>query len=119
MSMSTYKLINGDYIAEMPANSIVSGSIIDAMLQNKEPYIPIDFYTESVEANNFSYYSWQHTAHCYAVYMETYNNHIIDYNTFNIEQIAWYDEHQQRLARHTIWLEEFMKDLPFEIRTDM
>ena len=51
--------------------------------------------------------------------METYNNHIIDYNTFNIEQIAWYDEHQQRLAQHTIWLEEFMKDLPFEIRTDI
>ena len=51
--------------------------------------------------------------------MEQHNNHIIDYNTFNIEQIAWYDEHQQRLAQHTIWLEEFMKDLPFEIRTDI
>jgi len=51
--------------------------------------------------------------------MEQHNNHIIDYNTFNIEQTSWYDEHQQRLAQHTIWLEEFMKDLPFEIRTDI
>ena len=47
------------------------------------------------------------------------NQHIIDYIIFNEEQIAWYDEHQLRLANHSIWLEEFMKDLPFEIRTDM
>ena len=48
-----------------------------------------------------------------------HDQHIIDYIIFNNEQTEWYDEHQQRLARHTIWLEEFMKDLPFEIRTDM
>jgi hypothetical protein len=51
--------------------------------------------------------------------MEQQDNHIIDYTTFNEEQIEFYDEQQLRLARHTIWLEEFMKDLPFEARTDM
>jgi hypothetical protein len=51
--------------------------------------------------------------------METYNNHIIDYTTFNEEQMEFYDEHQLRQARHSEWLEEFMKDLPFETRTDM
>ena len=51
--------------------------------------------------------------------METYNNHIIDYTTFNNEQMEFYDEQQLRQARHSIWLEEFMKDLPFEMKTDM
>jgi len=48
-----------------------------------------------------------------------HDQHIIDYNTFNEEQTEWFYEHQQRLARHTIWLEEFLDGLPFEIRTDM
>lgn len=47
------------------------------------------------------------------------NQHIIDYIEFNDEQIAWYDEHQQRQAQHAIWLEQFLNELPFEIKTDM
>jgi len=47
------------------------------------------------------------------------DQHIIDYTQFNDEQMQFYDEYQQRLAQHSIWLEEFMKDLPYEIRTDM
>ena len=57
----------------------------------------------------------------YAVYMKNKdaNQHIIDYIQFNDEQMAWYDEHQQRLANHALWLEEFIKDLPFEVRTEL
>ena len=55
--MSTYKLINGDCIDEMPANSIysiVTGSIDKIEHKDKEPVIQIDFYTIATEANNFS-----------------------------------------------------------------
>lgn len=45
--------------------------------------------------------------------------HIIDYIQFNDEQIQWYDEHQMRQANHAIWLEQFLSELPFEMRTDM
>ena len=56
----------------------------------------------------------------YAVYMnDKYDKHIIDYINFNDEQMAWYDEHQQRQAQHAMWLEEFVKDLPFEVKTDL
>ena len=38
----------------------------------------------------------------YAVYMnDKYDKHIIDYINFNDEQMAWYDEHQLRQARHS------------------
>ena len=47
------------------------------------------------------------------------NQHVLDYIQFNDEQIQWYDEHQQRQANHAMWLEEFIKDLPFEMKTEM
>ena len=51
--------------------------------------------------------------------MNKYDKHVLDYIEFNDEQMAWYDEHILRIANHSIWLEEFMKDLPFEVKTDM
>lgn len=47
------------------------------------------------------------------------NQHVIDYINFNDEQMAWYDEHQLRQAQHAMWLEEFVKDLPFEMKTEL
>jgi len=47
------------------------------------------------------------------------DQHIIDYNTFNNEQIEFYDEQQLILARHSEWLEEFMNELPYEMKTEL
>ena len=55
----------------------------------------------------------------YAVYMNKYDKHVLDYIQFNDEQIAWYDEHIQRQANHAMWLEQFLNELPFEVKTDM
>ena len=51
------------------------------------------------------------------IYMN--DQHVLDYIEFNDEQMAWYDEHQQRQAQHAMWLEEFVKDLPFEVKNEM
>jgi hypothetical protein len=51
--------------------------------------------------------------------MEQQDNHIIDYTTFNEEQIEFYDEQQYRQARHSIWLEQFLDGLPYEMKTEL
>ena len=44
------------------------------------------------------------------------DQHIIDYITFNIEQIDWLDEmDNKRAIEHAEWLEEYLKDFPLKI----
>jgi len=49
-----------------------------------------------------------------------YDKHILDYIQFNEEQHRWYEEIQaERAARKKQWIEDYVKNFPFELRTEM
>jgi len=49
-----------------------------------------------------------------------YDKHVLDYIEFNEEQIKWFEEVERYNAiKNAEWVEQYLKDFPFELKSEM